>query len=79
MLFVLCGTASTLMFDLEHVSSKESIAFAFGVIYALLVNITASFGGGYLNPAVTIAMVIRHKISPLKGACYVVVQCAGGM
>lgn len=78
MLFVLFGTASTLVLDVDHHPSNESVALGFGIIYAVLVNLTAPFIGGFLNPALTIAMVIRQKLSVLNGVCCVIMQCTGG-
>ncbi|XP_031550109.1 aquaporin-5-like [Actinia tenebrosa] len=79
MLFVFCGTASTLRFDTETPPSKESIGFAFGLSFAVLLNLTASWSCGYFNTAVTIARMIRRRISPLFGLCCIAVQFVGGI
>lgn len=39
-------------------------AYAFGILFALIVCTSTS--GGHFNPAITISAVIMHKMPPLK-------------
>lgn len=78
LLFVFCGTASTLPFDREEPPSRETIGFAFGISFAVLVNLTSPWSCGYLNTAVTLARMIGRKISPLLGLCCIASQFVGG-
>lgn len=78
MFFVFFGTASTLLFDPEDPPSKETIGFAFGISFAVLVHLTTSWSCGYLNTTVTLARMIGRKVSPILGLCCIALQFAGG-
>lgn len=78
MVFVIFGTGSSVVLDVNHHPSNESIGIAFGAAYAVLINITAPLSGSFLNPAVTIAMVIRRKIAVGNGVCFIIMQSGGG-
>eukprot|EP01134_Creolimax_fragrantissima_P004001 CFRG4001T1 len=56
-----------------------TIALAFGMSIMVLVYSTAHISGGHLNPAVTMAMIIFGKISPIRGIIYIIVQTLGAM
>ena len=54
-----------------------NIAFAFGFAIFIAVFVAASFSGGHINPAVTVAFMLTRKISLLRGALYVGFQLGG--
>lgn len=55
------------------------VATCFGLAIAILVYASATFSGGHLNPAVTIAMLIAKKVSLMRAVAYWVVQFAGAI
>lgn len=54
-------------------------ALAFGFLVAALVNAFGDASGAHMNPAVTLAMLIRGRITALPALAYVVVQCVGAV
>ena len=54
-----------------------TIALAHGLAISLLVFATAHISGGHINPAVTFAAVLTNKITPARGAMFVVAQLVG--
>ncbi|MCW2925004.1 MAG: hypothetical protein JWM98_2408 [Thermoleophilia bacterium] len=52
-------------------------AFAHGLAIAIGVTAVGHVSGGHLNPAITAAMLVLRKISPVEGAAYIVAQLAG--
>ncbi|KAK9904092.1 hypothetical protein WJX75_004416 [Coccomyxa subellipsoidea] len=58
-------------------SNLLGIAIAFGGSIAIFVYAAASFSGGHLNPAVSVAFWMSGKISAMRAILYVVFQCLG--
>jgi aquaporin PIP len=54
-----------------------NIAMSFGFALFVIIYFTASFSGGHLNPAVTLAMFITQRISLLRAFLYTIFQCSG--
>lgn len=54
-----------------------NIAMSFGFALFVVIYFTASFSGGHINPAVTLAMFLTRRISLLRGVLYTCFQCAG--
>lgn len=55
------------------------VALAHGLTLAVLVSALGAVSGGHFNPAVTFGVWIMGKITPIRGALYVVAQLAGGL
>lgn len=53
------------------------ISSVFGFMISILVYAIAPVSGGNLNPAVSVALMVTEKISPLRCGAYVAAQCAG--
>ncbi|KAJ4978726.1 hypothetical protein NE237_009506 [Protea cynaroides] len=53
------------------------IAWAFGGMIFILVYCTAGISGGHINPAVTFGMFLARKVSLIRAALYMIVQCLG--
>ena len=75
-LFVFVGVGSIVAFG---VTGSLDVAFAHGFAIALLVAGIGAISGGHINPAVTFATVITGRITPTRGAMYVVAQLAGAV
>lgn len=54
-----------------------NIALSFGFSLFAVVYFAASFSGGHINPAVTLAMFVTKRISLLRGVLYTIFQCSG--
>ncbi|XP_053382421.1 aquaporin AQPAe.a-like [Mercenaria mercenaria] len=82
-LFVLIGTMSIM--DLEQMDQGDRnakyvrIAFAFGLIIAVCIQMIGHVSGGHMNPAVSIAMAVANVISPTRAVLYVFAQSLGGV
>ncbi|GAA1905198.1 aquaporin [Williamsia serinedens] len=55
------------------------IALAFGLTLAALVYAIGPISGCHVNPAITLAMAIRRRISPVTAVGYVVAQVIGAI
>ena len=55
------------------------IAFTFGLMIAVLIQMFGHVSGGHMNPAVSIGMAVAVKISPLRALLYVIFQCGGAL
>ena len=51
-----------------------AVAFAHGLVIAVMVSAVGMISGGFFNPAVTIGFLITRRIAPALAAFYLVVQ-----
>lgn len=83
MLFVLIGTMSAMDLDQTDQGDKNAkfvrIAFAFGLMIAVCIQMIGHVSGGHMNPAVSIAMLVSGKISPFRAFFYCLAQSVGGV
>ena len=79
MFFVLIGCGSTISWPQEETGPNiASISMCFGFSYAFLVTISTCFSGGFINPAITMALVANKTLSVTRGFCYISSQVVGG-
>jgi len=52
-------------------------AFVIGGTLALIVLLLGGISGAHVNPAVSVAMLLKGAISNMEFATYAVAQCAG--
>jgi MIP family channel proteins len=55
------------------------VALAHGLALAVVVSSLGAVSGGHFNPAVTLAVWIMGKITPMRAGAYVVAQLVGGL
>jgi MIP family channel proteins len=55
------------------------IAFAHGIVLAVMVSATMHVSGGHVNPAVTIGQMVTKKIDATNGFLYIIAQLVGGI
>lgn len=85
LVFVGCGTAvaSNALFSaqgfLPASFGSVIVALAFGLALAILTYMLGKASGGHLNPAVSVAMVVRKRLSAKDLIGYVAGQFAGGI
>ncbi|XP_071503895.1 aquaporin-like [Diadema antillarum] len=77
--FIFIGLASTASWSPPSIPSQVQISFAFGLGLATFIHATAHISGGHLNPAVSVAFWLLHKITPLRCVFYSIAQCLGAM
>lgn len=61
------------------VGAADTAALAVGMVLTLLVYSGGHISGGHFNPAVTLGILLRGKIDPIRGFLYWVVQFLAGM
>lgn len=76
-LLTFIGVASIVAVHLSGISNLIGIALAHGLALGVAVYATAAISGAHLNPAVTIAMWVTHRISAGLAAIYIAFQLAG--
>ena len=55
------------------------IALTSGLAMATLVQCFGHISGGQVNPALTVALAVTRKISPLRAVWYLVGHCCGAI
>jgi aquaporin Z len=55
------------------------IAFAFGLTVLAMVYAIGNISGCYINPAITVAMLVAGKIKGVDAIIYIVAQCLGAI
>ena len=83
-LFFFVGAGSVVLGDYLVANGGTSpgllgVALAHGLALAVLVSALGPVSGGHFNPAVTLAVWIMGKISPMQAATYVVAQLVGAL
>ncbi len=85
LVFVGCGAAVGLSMGglgegtLAHVSLAVGTALAFGLVVTALSYALGEYSGCHVNPAVTFALYLNHKIGLRQMLCYWVAQLIGGL
>ena len=74
--FIGAGAIITTSFN-DGEPGLVGIAFAHGLILAIVVSATMNISGGHINPAVTIAMFCTGRIKPPLAIGYIVSQLVG--
>jgi MIP family channel proteins len=52
------------------------ISLAHAVVLSVMISATMTISGGHLNPAVTVALMVRRRIDPVSAAGYILAQLA---
>jgi aquaporin Z len=76
LVFMGCGSA---VFLGVSQTTIPSIAFAFGLSLLVMVYTIGAISGCHINPAVSISMLIRGKITSKDTALYIIAQCVGAL
>jgi len=74
-----CGTAMLVGCDAAAGSGYILTAFAFGLVIVAMAYSIGNISGCHINPAVSLAMVIRGDLRVKDFIGYVIAQCAGAL
>ena len=74
-----CGTAMLVGCDAANGGGYILTAFAFGLTIVAMAYSIGNISGCHINPAVSLAMVIRGDLSVKDFIGYVISQCAGAL
>jgi aquaporin TIP len=55
------------------------VAFAHGLVIAVMISAVGHISGGYFNPAITLGFMLTRRMSVLLGLFYWIAQFAGGV
>ncbi|MCD7772961.1 MAG: aquaporin [Ruminococcus sp.] len=72
-----CGTAVAVGCSSENGSGYILTALAFGLVIVAMAYSIGNISGCHINPAVSLAMLIRGQLSVTDFIGYIVAQCAG--
>ncbi len=72
-----CGTACAVGCDSAEGSGYILTALAFGLVIVAMAYSIGNISGCHINPAVSLAMLIRKQLTPVDFAGYVVAQLIG--
>ena len=83
-LFFFVGAGSVVLGDYLAASGGTGpgllgVALAHGLALAVLVSALGAVSGGHFNPAVTFAVWIMGRVTPMRLALYIVAQLLGGL
>lgn len=77
LVFMGCGSAAVLGCDPVNGGQPLAVAMAFGLAIVALAYSIGNISGCHVNPAVSLAMLINKKISPVDFIGYVISQIIG--
>ncbi|XP_041455636.1 aquaporin-2-like isoform X2 [Lytechinus variegatus] len=77
--FIFISLASISGWNAPYIPSMVQISLAFGLGLATSIHVTAHISGGHLNPAVSFAFLMLHRITPLRFLFYSLAQMIGAI
>jgi MIP family channel proteins len=77
-LFFFIAAGAALVATGDPAATLLIVAFAHGIVLAVLVSSFGAVSGGHFNPAVTLGLWISGQIDVVKGLAYMVAQLVGG-
>lgn len=77
---VFCGTGAIIINEISNGAiSHVGIAITFGLIVMAMIYTFGDISGSHLNPAVTIAFAVIHKIGVIEAIKYIISQIIGAL
>jgi MIP family channel proteins len=55
------------------------IAIAYGLVLAVMITATMNISGGHLNPAVTLALLVKRRTNITSAVAYIIAQLTGAV
>lgn len=62
-----------------HHSGLLGVALVYGLMYGVLVTLTAPVSGGYLNPAITLLLWVANRVNTLRASWLIGAQFVGAV
>src|SRR6476659_10069231 len=78
-LFLTIGYASVAAFGAAGVPGLLVVPFGFPIGLLAAIFAVGHISGGHFNPAVTVAMILDKRTTPVDGAGYIVAQIIGAI
>ena len=75
---VVIGVGTIMAVGPQADAGTLEVAFAHGLVIAVLISAVGHISGGYFNPAITFGFMLTRRISVLLGLFYWIAQFAGG-
>src|SRR4030067_172826 len=75
LVFMGCGSAVIAGYYIGF----QGVAFAFGLSVLVMVYAIGGISGCHINPAVSISMLVRGKITAKNAVAYIIAQCVGAI
>jgi aquaporin Z len=79
LVFFACGTAAVVGCSSENGTGYLLTALAFGLVIVAMAYSIGNISGCHINPAVSVAMLVSHKMSVQDFIGYVIAQFAGSI
>ena len=79
LVFIGCGTAMLVGCDAENGGGYILTAFAFGLSIVAMAYSIGNVSGCHINPAVSLAFLLRKELSGVEFICYVIAQIIGAL
>ena len=79
LVLVFMGCGSAVFLGASPQGGHLAVALAFGLSIVAMAYVIGGISGCHINPAVSLAMLLRKKISPVDFCGYVVAQIAGAI
>src|SRR6187431_1929084 len=76
---VVIGVGTIMAVGPQADAGTLEVAFAHGLVIAVMVSAVGHISGGYFNPAITFGFMLTRRISVLLGLVYWIAQLAGGV
>jgi aquaporin TIP len=75
---VVIGVGTIMAVGPQADAGTLEVAFAHGLVIAVMISAVGHISGGYFNPAITFGFMLTRRISVLLGLFYFIAQFAGG-
>jgi aquaporin TIP len=76
---IFVGAGAVLIVAPSTGAGNIDVAFAHGLVIAVMVSAVGHISGGHFNPAVTLGFLVTGRLSPVVGVAYWIVQFGGAV
>jgi MIP family channel proteins len=76
---VFVGGAAIMMTEYTGDAGLLQVALAHGLILALMVSAAMNVSGGHFNPAVTTALLVARRVTPMVAGVHILAQLIGAL